>query len=86
MATTATPWGKATVLEEVSVSQRNGDRQFSSIVQLLETGKGEVLVRIAYATNGTARRGPVTLRSRDLVKLREALARAPKLKEALLGG
>jgi hypothetical protein len=52
-------------------------------VQLLETPKGERLVRFAYATDGTARRGPVTLRARDLDRLRAALAATPQLKEAL---
>jgi hypothetical protein len=40
-------------------------------------------VRFAYATDGVARRGPVTLRLRDLEKLRAALAKHPGLKEAL---
>ena len=85
MATASTPWGKATVVEEVSLPQRQGDRRFASLVQLLETTAGETLVRFAYATGGTARRGPVTLRARDLERLRGALERAPQLKEALLG-
>ena len=69
----ATPWGPATILEEIKLAQQSGEKRFSSLVQLLETPKGERLVRFAYATDGTARRGPVTLRSRDLQKLREAL-------------
>jgi hypothetical protein len=81
---TATPWGKATLVDEVAVQQRAGDKRFSSLVQLLEGEKGERLVRFAYATNGAARRGPVTLRARDLDKLREALAEHPEL-AALLG-
>ena len=85
MATAATPWGKATVVEEVSLPQRQGDRRFASVVQLLETVGGETLVRFAYTTDGTARRGPVTLRARDLERLRGGLERAPRLKEALLG-
>ena len=52
-------------------------------MQLLETPKGERLVRFAYATDGTARRGPVTLRTRDLEKLRVALEATPQLKETL---
>jgi len=80
----ATPWGSATVLEELRLQQRAGDKRFSSIVQLLEDARGERLVRFAYATNGTARRGPVTLRSRDLAKLRAALADTPEL-AAMLG-
>jgi hypothetical protein len=84
MATaTTTPWGKATVVEELSVPQRAGEKRFSSIVQLVETRSGERLVRFAYATGGTARRGPVTLRAKDIVKLRVALERAPGLRDAL---
>jgi hypothetical protein len=81
--TVATPWGSATVLEEVSVPQRAADKRFAVIVQLLETGSGERLIRFAYTTSGTARRGPVTMRARDLERLRAALERAPVLGEAL---
>jgi hypothetical protein len=52
-------------------------------VQLLETQKGERLVRFAYSTDGVARRGPVTLRERDMARLRAALAQHPALAEAL---
>jgi hypothetical protein len=86
MATASTPWGSAQLVEEVSLPQRVGERRFSSLVQLLETPNGEVLVRFAYATDGSARRGPVTLRARDLERLRAALDRAPRLKEVLLLG
>ena len=79
----ATPWGSATVVEELRLQQRAGDKRFSSIVQLLEDARGERLVRFAYATDGTARRGPVTLRARDLAKLRTALADTPELAAAL---
>ena len=79
----ATPWGPATILEEIKLAQQSGEKRFSSLVQLLETPKGERLVRFAYATDGTARRGPVTLRARDLEKLREALAGHEGLQETL---
>ena len=79
----ATPWGKATLVDEVRVQQRAGDKRFSSVVQLLEVKDGERLVRFAYATNGVARRGPVTLRARDLEKLRAALRDRPELTEVL---
>ena len=79
----ATPWGPATLLEELRLPQQAGEKRFSSLVQLLENGKGERLVRFAYATDGVARRGPVTLRLRDLEKLRAALAKSPGLAEAL---
>jgi hypothetical protein len=83
MATITTPWGKATSLEEVSVPQRAGDKRFVTRVELLETVRGERLVRFSYATDGTARRGPVTLRVRDLAKLGAQLERATRLREAL---
>ena len=84
MATkTATPWGPATLVEEVTVPQRSGDKRFSSVVQLLEGAKGERLVRFAYSTDGTARRGPVTLRARDVEKLVSGLASRPQLAEIL---
>ena len=79
----ATPWGSATLLEELKLPQQAGDKRFSSLVQLLETAKGERLVRFAYATDGVARRGPVTLRAKDLERLRAALAKHPGLEEAL---
>jgi hypothetical protein len=84
-AKTATPWGPASLVDELTLPQRAGDKRFSSVVQLLEGAKGERLVRFAYATDGTARRGPVTLRRRDLERLRAALAEHPELAEALLG-
>jgi hypothetical protein len=71
------------VLEEVAVQQRAGDKRFSVVVQLLETKTGEHLIRFAYTTDGSARRGPVTMRARDLEKLRASLARTPALGEAL---
>jgi len=81
--TAATPWGVASVLEEVAVPQRAGEKRFSVLVQLLETAGGDRLIRFAYATSGSARRGPVTMRARDLERLRAALERAPVLGDAL---
>jgi len=84
MATkTATPWGPADLVEELTLRQQAGERRFASIVQLLETASGERLVRFAYSTGGAARRGPVTLRQRDIARLRAALAQHPALAEAL---
>ena len=77
-----TPWGPAEVVEEVKVSQRAGSKTFASVVQLLEAGSGEALVRIAYTTGGTARRGPVTLRLRDLEQLRSKLSEGSPLAAA----
>ncbi|MFL6039304.1 MAG: hypothetical protein ACJ74B_11800, partial [Gaiellaceae bacterium] len=84
--TVATPWGAARPVEQLTLQQRAGDRRFASLVQLLETEKGERMVRFAYTTDGTSRRGPVTLKLRDLERLRAALAEHPGLAEALLGG
>jgi hypothetical protein len=81
--TAATPWGRATLVEELRLNQQAGDKRFCSVVQVLEGEKGERLVRFAYTTGGVARRGPVTLRARDLAKLRAGLAERPALREAL---
>ena len=85
MATVTTPWGKATTVEELTIPQRAGERRFTTRVELLEAANGERLVRMSYTTSGTARRGPVTLRERDLAKLRAALDRTPELVRALRG-
>jgi hypothetical protein len=79
MAKTATPVGNATMLERVSLPQTVGGKRFTTVLELLETDRGERLVRVAYTTDGTVRRGPVTLRPRDLMRLREALAKTPAL-------
>jgi len=79
---TATPWGPADLVEELTLRQQAGGKRFASVVQLLETSGGERLVRFAYSTGGTARRGPVTLRERDMARLRAALADSPALAEA----
>jgi hypothetical protein len=81
--TAATPWGAATLVEEAAVPQRVGDKRFSVVVQLLDAPSGERLIRFAYTTDGVARRGPVTMRARDLERLRAALERAPVLAQAL---
>jgi hypothetical protein len=79
----ATPWGAAVVTDEARVAQRSGERRFATVVQLLESADGEPLVRFAYTTGGAVRRGPVTLRMRDLEKLRSALEDRPSLSGVL---
>jgi hypothetical protein len=82
-----TPWGRASVLDELSLEQRAGVKRFASLVQLLEGAKGERFVRFAYSSDGVGRRGPVTLRVRDLDRLRESLGNHPALAEVLgIGG
>lgn len=71
------------MLEELRVQQRAGERRFETIVQLLEDEKGGELVRFAYSTDGVVRRGPVTLRGRDLQRLRSELEARPRLAGAL---
>jgi hypothetical protein len=85
MTKTATPFGPATLLERVSLPQKAGERKFTSLVELLETERGEQLIRVAYSTDGVVRRGPVTLRARDVVRLRDALAKTPALADLLTG-
>jgi hypothetical protein len=82
-AKTATPWGPAEVVEELTLRQQAGEKRFASVVQLLEVRGGERLVRFSYSTGGVVRRGPITLRQRDVVRLRELLADRPGLSEAL---
>jgi hypothetical protein len=79
----ATPWGPAALVDELTVRQQAGERRFASVVQLLEMPSGERLVRFAYSTDGVARRGPVTLRERDVGRLRTLLDQHPDLGAAL---
>jgi len=83
MKTVTTPWGKARAVEQVTISQRAGERRFSTVVELLETEERERLVRFAYTTDGSARRGPVTLRAKDVERMQKLLERTPELREAL---
>jgi hypothetical protein len=83
MTEIATLWGKATLIDEVKLQQRAGEKRFASLVQLLEDEKGDKLVRFAYTTDGVTRRGPVTLRGADLERLRKALAEHEALASAL---
>ena len=81
MVTTA--FGRAEVAEQVTLKQRANGKQWTTLVQLLEDEKGDWLVRFAYMTDGVVRRGPVTLRGADLERLRVALKKTARLREAL---
>ena len=85
MSKVTTPWGPAVVVEQLRLPQQAGERRFASVVELLEGARGERLVRFAYSTDGTVRRGPVTLRERDVVRLGKELAKRPGLADALAG-
>jgi hypothetical protein len=80
---TSTPWGPATLVERLRLPQQAGDKRFASVVELLENDRGERLVRFAYSTSGVGRRGPVTLRLRDVERLHAELAKKPELARAL---
>jgi hypothetical protein len=71
-------------MDEVRLSQQAGGKRFAVVVQLLESERGEPLVRLSYSTGGSIRRGPVTLRARDLEKLKAAVAARSAL-AAVLG-
>jgi hypothetical protein len=81
--TVTTPWGRASVAEELLIPQAAGGKEFASLVQLLEGPAGERFVRFAYTTGGSARRGPVTLRAEDLEQLRTGLRERRELARAL---
>ena len=66
MAKAATPWGPAELVDELTVAQQAGEKKFASKLQLLETKKGERLLRLSYSGPGGGVRGPVTLRARDI--------------------
>ena len=83
MRTVSTPWGRAEQVERVTVPQRSGERRFSTVVELLETADGERLVRFSYTTDGSARRGPVTLRAQDIERMGKLLEKTPELKSRL---
>ncbi|AKU93880.1 hypothetical protein AKJ09_00544 [Labilithrix luteola] len=79
-----TPWGKAEVVEEVTVQQKgSGEREFAAVIQYLEDERGGGMVRFSYSTDASVRRGPLTVRLSDLSKLKKALARKPRLHRAL---
>jgi hypothetical protein len=83
MTQVTTPWGRATIVEEVVIEQEVEGRAFGSLVQLLEDADGATFVRFAYSTDGVARRGPVTLRREDLELLRERLRERRRLARTL---
>lgn len=73
-------------MEEVEIAQKAVDREFASLVQLLDGQDGKPLVRFAYTTDGSVRRGPVTFRGEDLEALRVALRTRRRLARCLMLG
>ena len=82
-----TPWGPAAVVEEARVAQRVGEKRFAATVQLLAGADDQPYVRVSYTTDGVARRGPVTLKVRELERLLAAVRELPGLAAAFrMGG
>jgi hypothetical protein len=79
----ATAWGEAAVVDELTLPQAAGEREFAAVVQLLADGDGRRYVRFAYTTDGVARRGPVTFREEDLARLEAELGGHPELADTL---
>src|ERR1035437_7452878 len=72
-AKTTTPWGPAELVEELTVRQQAGERRLASVVQLVETARGERLVRFADTTRGHS---PARARDAPRARHREAARRA----------
>ena len=64
----STAFGSAKVIEQITLKQAADGKSFATLVELLETEDGETLVRVAYSTDGVARRGPVTVYVRSDVR------------------
>jgi hypothetical protein len=79
----STAFGSAKLVEQINVKQTADGKAFNTLVELLETDDGETLVRIAYSTDGVARRGPVTVRKTDLRRIAKALEKTPRLKAVI---
>ena len=81
--TRTTPWGRATLVEEVAVDHEARDRGYTAVVQLLELEDGEQLVRFGARAQGAHRLNCLTLRASELERLEEALLEAERLATAL---
>jgi hypothetical protein len=84
--TFALHWGSGVIEEEVQITSR----YHRPTVQLLKftagEAKGTYEIRFCYYDhNGRFQRGPLIVGEHDLPALREALAKAPRLKTLLSG-
>jgi hypothetical protein len=80
---TNTPWGRASVVEEVAVDHDTGERHYDAIVQLLETRDRVQLVRFGSRASGAHRLNCLTLRADELQALEEALIETERLASVL---
>jgi hypothetical protein len=78
------PWGRAELLEEVTVESPGSDGQPGVVgIARLRDADGSELVRFFYRSSGRVVRGPLTLRADERSELRGALAKSPKLRALL---
>ena len=78
-----TPWGRATLVEEVAVDHEVLDRGYTAVVQPLELTDGEQLVRFGARAQGALRLNCLTLRASELEQLEEGLLEAQRLASVL---
>jgi hypothetical protein len=78
-----TPWGRATLVEEVAIDHEALDRGYTAVVQLLELQDGEQLVRFGARAQGAHRLNCLTLRASELEELEEGLLEAERLASVL---
>jgi hypothetical protein len=84
--TVTLPWGRATVMEEVTVDgSAEGERRFEvGLQRLVERGdEGEELLRFFYRVDGRMVRGPLTLRPAEVDELARLIAATPDLARLL---
>jgi hypothetical protein len=83
MVMRTTPWGRAALVEEVTVEHELDGRAHEGVVQLLELPEGEQLVRFGARAEGAPRLTCLTLRADDLHALEEKLLEAERLAQIL---
>ena len=83
MDTTSTPWGKATVVEEVVLDQQIEERRHDALVQLLELPDGSQALRFSARRQGAKRLTCLSLRADEVERLSEALLDTPRLAAVL---
>jgi hypothetical protein len=79
----STPWGRASLVEEVTVEHELDGRRHEAVVQLLELTDGEQLVRFGARSEGAPRLTCLTLRAEELHALEERLLEAERLAQIL---
>lgn len=73
------PWGRGQVVEEASFR----GQYHEPTLQLLELERGGISIRFCYYRKGRFQRGPLMIPEDELILLRRALQRAPRLRNLL---